>query len=193
MTDLRAILLTGNPGCGKTTVIRRAVELLPGPVGGFYTQEIREGRTRKGFEMVTLDGQRGVLAHVNITGPKRVGKYGVDVSVLDVLGVEAIERSTQERGVVVIDEIGPMEILSDRFRQAVLKALDSDAVVLGTIVKRSTRFTDRIKSMPGVTVLELRRGDQEAALSRVLASLQERLELGAEPGENGKSNRTRES
>jgi nucleoside-triphosphatase len=180
MTYPRAILLTGSPGCGKTTLIRRAVELLPGPVGGFYTQEIREGRARKGFEMVTLDGQRGVLAHVNIAGRKRVGKYGVDISVLDVLGVEAIERSAQERGVVVIDEIGPMEILSDRFRQAVLKALDSDAVVLGTIVKRSTCFTDRIKSMPGVTVLELRRGDQEAALSRVLALLQERLEPGVE-------------
>jgi nucleoside-triphosphatase len=169
----RAIFLTGNPGCGKTTLIRRVVDLLSGPVGGFYTQEIRERGQRKGFEIVTLDGRRGIMAHVDVRGTKRISRYGVDTSTLDALGVEAIEKAIAGRGIVVIDEIGPMEILSDRFREVVLKALESDAAVLGTIVKRSISFTDRIKSMPGVTVIEVRRDNREALLSHILGLLQE--------------------
>lgn len=169
----KAILLTGPPGCGKTTLIRRIVDALHGPAGGFYTQEIREQGVRKGFEIVTLDGQRGVLAHVDIRSSKRVSKYGVDVPVLDAVGVGAIEDAVAKQILVVIDEIGPMEMMSDRFRQAVLHALQSAAPVLGTIAGRSAPFTDQIKSMPGVTVIELRRGDQRALLSDILDMLQE--------------------
>jgi nucleoside-triphosphatase len=143
------------------------------PTGGFYTQEIREAGVRKGFEIITLDGQRGILAHVDIRSTKRVGKYGVDVAMLDALAVGAIEEAVAEQRLVVIDEIGPMEILSDRFRQAVLRALEGPSLVLGTIVKRSTPFTDQVKSMPGVTVIELRRGDMDARLSDVLDMLRE--------------------
>jgi nucleoside-triphosphatase len=170
----KAILLTGSPGCGKTTLVRRVVDLLAGPVGGFYTQEIREGGVRKGFAIITLDGRQGILAHVDIRGRKRVGKYGVDTTALDALGVDAIQKAVAEGGIVVIDEIGPMEIMSDRFRQAVLRALQSEASVLGTIAQRSTPFTDQIKSMPGVTLIEVRRDNQEALLPHILTLLQER-------------------
>jgi nucleoside-triphosphatase len=170
----KAILLTGRPGCGKTTLIRRVFDLLPGPVGGFYTQEIREGGVRKGFAIISLDGRRGILAHVDIRGRKRVGKYGVDTAVLDALGVDAIQKAVAEGGIVVIDEIGPMEIMSDRFRQAVLRALQSEATMLGTVAQRSIPFTDQIKSMPGVTLIEVRRDNQEDLLSHILALLQER-------------------
>jgi nucleoside-triphosphatase len=79
----RAILLTGHPGCGKTTLLRKIIERLPFPVHGFYTQEIRPSGVREGFEIVTLDGQHGILAHVSFPGPVKVGKYGVDLSVLE--------------------------------------------------------------------------------------------------------------
>ena len=60
-----ALLLTGRPGVGKTTVVRRVVERLSRPTGGFYTCELREGGRRTGFEIVTLDGQRATLSHVD--------------------------------------------------------------------------------------------------------------------------------
>jgi nucleoside-triphosphatase len=169
----RAILLTGKPGCGKTTLIRRVLEDFPGDVGGFYTQEIREAGTRKGFEIFTLDGERGVLAHVDIRSSQRVGKYGVDLQALDRLVVPAIQGAVGRQALVVIDEIGPMEIRSTRFRKVVNHALLSDVKVLGTIAHRSMPFTDEIKRMPDVSVIVVNPANRQELPERILIWLME--------------------
>ena len=56
--------LTGRPGCGKTTIIRKVLVELARNAGGFYTQEIRERGSRKGFSLVTIDGREDVKADV---------------------------------------------------------------------------------------------------------------------------------
>jgi nucleoside-triphosphatase len=150
------IFLTGRPGCGKTTLIRCLLEEYPGDVGGFYTQEIREGGRRKGFEIITMDGQRGILAHVDIQSAQRVGKYKLDLLTLERLAVPAIQEAVDREAMVVIDEIGPMEIRSKKFRQTVIQTIQRNAKVLGTIVQRSMPFTDRIKRMPGVQLIEIK-------------------------------------
>jgi nucleoside-triphosphatase len=160
-----AILITGAPGSGKTTLIRRLLAGLDRPAGGFYTQEIRHQGARLGFELITLDGRQGILAHVDIRGRYRVGRYGVDLNVLDDIGVGAIRAAVAARAVVVIDEIGPMEIASERFRQAVIEALDSHATVLATIVKRSIPFADQIKARPDVRLFEVRPDNREELVS----------------------------
>jgi nucleoside-triphosphatase len=164
----RTILLVGPPGSGKTTLIRRVVERLGRLAGGFYTQEVRTGGIRQGFEIVALDGRRGTLAHVDIRGGPRVGKYGVDLATLDRLAVVAIREAMAAGGLVVIDEIGPMEILSQHFQQAVLDAVQSPSPLLGTIVQRPQPFADRVKALPGVTLLQVRRGSREALLAQIL-------------------------
>jgi nucleoside-triphosphatase len=168
----KAILLTGNPGCGKTTLIQRVIARLAAPAGGFYTQEIREQGVRKGFEIVTLDERRGILAHVDIHSPKKINKYGVNISALDEIAATTIRDAVAARKIVIIDEIGPMEILSERFCQAVMHALQSDTVVFGTIVKRNVPFTDQIKAMPTVTLIEVRRENREALLDHILTLLE---------------------
>lgn len=140
------ILLTGHPGCGKTTLIREVIAQIPGPITGFYTQEMRSAGRRVGFALLTLDGRQSVLAHVDIRGSHRIAKYGVDIAIIDELAVPALYQGMEENGLIVIDEIGPMEILSPRFRQAVLDVLESPVRVLGTIVKRSIPFIDALKA-----------------------------------------------
>ena len=170
----KTIFLTGSPGSGKTTLIRRMIERLPPPVSGFYTQKLRVDGARKGFELVTLDGQRGILAHVEIRGRPRIGKYGVDLDVLDQLAVTAIRAALQDKGqqgIVVIDEIGPMEMLSQNFCNAVLEALDSPVGVLGTIVQRSTRFGDQVKRRPDADLIEVRRDNRDELLNHILMLL----------------------
>jgi nucleoside-triphosphatase len=169
-----AILLTGAPGSGKTTVIQRVLERLETPASGFYTREIRQGSgrgARLGFEIVTLEGMRGILAHVDYGGPHRVSKYGVDLEALDTIAIPAIRMGIETSRLVVIDEIGRMEILSQAFRQVVLEALEGPAPVLGSVVRRSTPFTDRIKGRPEVAVIEVTRDNRDALPGRIVSRL----------------------
>jgi nucleoside-triphosphatase len=173
----KAILLTGAPGSGKTTLVRGLLTDLAWSADGFFTQEIRERGIRKGFEIITLGGRRGVLAHVDIRSRYRVSKYGVDLTVLDTLGVGAVEQAVCSGCLVVIDEIGPMEILSDRFRHCVVQALESSAPVLGTIVQRSTPFTDGVKARPEVTVVQVSRDNRDALVQDLAARLRSSLDV----------------
>ena len=164
------LLLTGRPGCGKTTVIKRVVTELARPAGGFYTEEIRERGQRVGFKLITLDGKEAVFAHVDFpvaVGPERVGKYGLDLSALEAIGVAAIRDAVRAERLTVIDEIGPMEIRSSSFRDAVNEALDSGAQILATIVARSLPFTDAIKKCADVTVIEMRPDNREQLFSEL--------------------------
>jgi nucleoside-triphosphatase len=167
----KKILLTGAPGSGKTTLIHRVVDKYSGPAGGFYTREIRENGKRKGFEIITLEGERGILAHVDVHSQVHVSKYGVDIAALDRIAVGAIHKTIERGNLVVIDEIGPMEISSPRFQEAVLNALNSDCDLLGTIVKRSTRFTDQIKSRNDVTLIEVHVDNRDQLVGVILSML----------------------
>jgi nucleoside-triphosphatase len=161
------VLLTGRPGCGKTTLIKRIVNKLAQPVGGFYTEEIREAGTRVGFKLKTLGGDEAVFAHVDFKTPQRVGKYGLDLSVLENVGAEAVRRALRARRLVVIDEIGPMEIRSRTFREAVNEALDSGTAILATIAARSLPFADAIKKRADVAVIEVRLDNRERLVSEL--------------------------
>ena len=160
------VLLTGRPGCGKTTLIKRVVNNLPRRAGGFYTEEIRDGGTRAGFKIVTLDGEEVVFAHVDFKTREHVGKYGLDLSALET-GVEAVREAVHRRRLVVIDEIGPMEIRSAIFRDAVSEVLDSNVPILATIVARSLPFADAIKKRRDVTVIEVRPDNREQLVSEL--------------------------
>lgn len=165
----RVFLLTGAPGVGKTTAIRKIVSCLSCSVGGFYTEEIREGGARTGFRLTTLDGRQGILAHVNIRGTPRISKYGVDLTTLDDIGTDSIRHAIEENDVVIIDEIGPMEILSTRFRETVIEILSSNVLALGTIVKRRTDFTDAVKGHSSVLVIEITRANHDQVTAQILA------------------------
>jgi nucleoside-triphosphatase len=170
-----AFLLTGRPGCGKTTLIRRLVEGLGVPAGGFYTEEIRRGGRREGFALVTLDGHTGTLASVHNPSRRRVSRYGVDLDSIDEVGVPAIERATAGGALVVIDEIGKMELFSNRFRQAVLSALESGKPVLGSVMLAPHPWADAVKARPEVEVVLLTEANRSQVQSDLLARLRDRL------------------
>jgi nucleoside-triphosphatase len=144
---------------GKSTIIQRQIARIGNrPVGGFYTRELRQGERRVGFDMVTPTGQTALLASARPgevpDGPK-VGRYRVNVAGVDDLAVPALRQAWQAGALVIIDEIGPMEIFSDLFCQTVMGILDSGAPVLGTVVARRYRFADQVKRHPNVTVVEV--------------------------------------
>ena len=132
------------------------------PAGGFLTDEIREAGTRVGFALVTLDGRRTTLAHLDRgTGP-RVGKYRVNLEALNRVGVPAIREAVRADRLVVIDEIGKMEMTAPAFHEAVEEAIQSPATVLGTILMAPHLWADRIKANPAVRVFEVNAANRES-------------------------------
>jgi len=155
------ILLTGVPGCGKTTVIRKVVNALEIPAKGFYTAEERSAHGRRtGFSIRTLDGRSGTLARVGLDSPWQVGRYGVDLQSVDHLAVESIGVKGDHH-LIVIDEIGKMECFSTTFCQAVEVALDSPNPVLGTVAVGGSGFIRKIRSRPDISLIEVTRENRD--------------------------------
>ena len=165
MADI--FLLTGGPGSGKTTIVREAISQPGVSAGGFYTEEIRAAGVRKGFTISTLNGREAILAHVDFHTSYRVGKYGVDISVLDTIGVSALEEAAAGGDFIVIDEIGRMELLSQKFKNAVWRILLSPSRVLGTIMSASHPFADKVKAIEGIRLREVNAGNRSRILEEV--------------------------
>jgi nucleoside-triphosphatase len=170
----RVYLLTGKPGTGKTSLIKQAVAQFRGKAGGFYTEEIRSQGTRLGFKLVNLDGQEATLAHVDFSSRYRVSKYGVDVDSLDRVGVSALRRAVEQCDLVIVDEIGKMELFSAGFRETVREIMESGKRVLGTIMLAPNLWADNIKRHPQVNLVEVTRANYH----RVLDDLQRWLNEG---------------
>lgn len=148
------ILLTGLPGCGKTTLIEKIVLRIGSPCTGFTTREMRERGKRVGFSINTLDGARATMAHIDIRGRYRVGRYGVDLQRIDRLAVPAMIPQSP-RDIVVVDEIGKMECLSSLFRKTLVQVLDGPNVVLGSISLKGDAFISAVKHRADVRLIRV--------------------------------------
>lgn len=151
----RKILLEGRPGSGKTTVARSLVEILRTrgvPVAGFTTEEIREGGRRIGFRVESVSGRDATLAHIDLPGPPRVGKYGVDLASFEVVALPSISAAAS---VVVIDELGKMELASRPFRDAISALFETDLPVVATVQASPHPLTDALKQRPDIRTLRI--------------------------------------
>jgi nucleoside-triphosphatase len=175
------MLLEGRPGIGKSTLARRLLALLQQAgvqVGGFTTAELRAGGRRKGFVVEAASGAREVLAHVDLPGPPRVGRYGVDLPAFERVALPAL-RTPRSGGVVVVDELGKMELASTPFREAVDELLGRDVAVVATVHLARHRFTDALKRRPDVQLIQVTEGTRDALPERLRDLL-----VAAQPGED---------
>lgn len=175
-----ALLLTGRPGIGKTTVVRKVADRLAEAgvrVGGFYTEEMREGGSRRGFRLVSLGAgpaESRVMSHVDLPKTVRVGKYGVDVEAVDA-AVEEMLAGAAGSEAYIVDEIGKMECASERFVAAIQRLLGGELPLVATIAKRGGGFIAEVKSRPDVRVEEVTRGNRDDLPDHVAAWVRERI------------------
>ena len=162
MSDIPKIGITGLPGVGKTDTLIKIVKDLEESgyrVGGMVTEAIIENNDRVGFYVTDWQTkERKIFAHVDFDTGERVGKYGVDVKVLEEIGVPAIERAIADENIdiIIIDEVGKMEMLSERFCKVVIDALDSDKPILLTLHKKSrSPLLQDIRRRDDIRILEV--------------------------------------
>jgi len=166
------ILLTGLPGCGKTTAIMKIIASLDcEKVAGFYTQEILENNNRKGFRWKRLDGTAGILAHVDIKGRFKVGKYGVDVADFEKAVVPFLDAERTDAELFVIDEIGKMECFSEKFVAVTRRLFASDKSVVATVARKGSGLISEIKNYPGTQLFKLTRENRDKTVAEILQLL----------------------
>jgi nucleoside-triphosphatase len=171
-----AILLTGQPGIGKSTAVQKIIASLDGGAGGFYTREVRAGGRRTGFEIVTLQGETAWLATKapEITFAKQTffAGFKINLGALESLVVPTLRAAAHAGNIVVVDEIGPMEIFSKDFCDTVWSILNNAYVtVIGTIVGRPYRFADDVKRHPRVTIKQVTLENRSTVASEVCAAM----------------------
>lgn len=143
MDDIPKIGITGMPSVGKTQTLVKIIEFLEEngyTVEGMITEPIVEKKKRVGFYVVDWQTkEKEVFAHVDIDSKDKVGRYGVDINALEKIGIPAIEKAIADEdiNIIIIDEIGKMEMLSEKFCETVVEALDSDKPIMVTLHKKS--------------------------------------------------------
>ncbi|MFQ5599558.1 MAG: nucleoside-triphosphatase [Candidatus Krumholzibacteriia bacterium] len=151
---IRHVLLTGRPGCGKTTVVRRVIEQLGRlRLAGFYTREVRQDGGRVGFEAVGLGGGCAMLAHRDFASRLRVGRYGVQLEAFDRLIRSELDRPPGDADLFIVDEIGKMECCGDVFLHAVRRLLDGPVPILATVASRGAGLIAEVKARPDAELL----------------------------------------
>jgi nucleoside-triphosphatase len=166
------LLITGLPGVGKTTLIKKLSEVLKSlhPVG-FYTEEIREGSERKGFELISLEGKRGLLSHKDMKSPYKVSQYKVDIkSFDDFLG--SISFFTPLTRLIIIDEIGKMECFSDQFKKLLKEILDSEKWVIATIALKGRGLISEVKERQDVKLFKITQKNRDSLFSEILREVE---------------------
>lgn len=165
------ILLTGKPGIGKTSVIKKIIPMFGSDAGGFFTEEIRVIDRRTGFRIVTLDGEEGLLAHVDCNSNYKVGKYRVDLDSFERVTIPALENAVKNKQIIVIDEIGKMELFSTKFREMVNNILDGEKSLLGVIMDDGDAFVERVKKREDVTLVTVNYENRESLPEKIFKML----------------------
>lgn len=180
-TTAHALLLTGAPGVGKTTVVSKvAGSLADGRIRGFVTDEIREDERRVGFAIRTFDGRSSTLAHVGLRSPHRVGRYGVDLEALDEV-VSMTLVPDDEVDLYLVDEIGKMECFSERFCAAITRLLDTGQRVIATVARHGGGFIAEVKRREDAELWEVTRKNRDAMPSKIHGWLTRKTGLSGTP------------
>ena len=169
------IFLTGRPGIGKTTIIKKWISEILEQAGGFYTEEIREKGKRIGFKIKTIDGKKGILAEIG-RGKYNIGKYKVNLETFEEIGVKTLEEELKDERIkyIIIDEIGKMELFSEKFKLVVKDILKSNKNVIGVITMANNEFIEELKKYD-IKIIEINEKNRNILLNKKLKEIENEI------------------
>ncbi len=164
------ILVTGFPRVGKTTLIKELLKKTTKKYAGFYTEEIKnQNERRSGFRVVALSSsEEGILAHVNTKSNIRVGKYGVDLKDFERIAIPEMGKDAE---LIIIDEIGKMELFSKKFKEQLLNCIEKGNVIATITKKGGGIFVENIKNREDVELIELTKDNRNLMVDEILKKI----------------------
>ncbi|MBC8313835.1 MAG: NTPase [Candidatus Cloacimonetes bacterium] len=174
---LNNILISGYPGCGKTTLINKIIKRLNCKIGGFYTHEKREFGKRTGFYITDFSGNQMIMAEVNLKSKYHVGKYGVNVNAFEKIGIPALKNADENTDLIVIDEIGKMEMFSPKFCNMLEKIFDSHKPILATIKEKDCKLTAKLKARDDVKIFHITTQNRDESVKIIFDKLSEIMDF----------------
>ncbi|MCG3216459.1 MAG: hypothetical protein KAS63_07045 [Candidatus Heimdallarchaeota archaeon] len=169
---MKNILVTGLPRVGKTTLLVNIISEMDKKVVGFVTKEVKENNMRIGFEIESFSGHKLMLASKkNRNSIHRIANYGVFVENIDtIVGHLLLELQKNEYDLIVIDEIGKMELFSKKFISFVEESLNKKKV-LGSIMLKNNDFSRKIKERSDTIVFEITINNRDKIRKRIMELL----------------------
>jgi nucleoside-triphosphatase len=169
----KIVLLSGEPRVGKTTTLKKIIQMIgESNCIGFYTEEVRNEFDRIGFDCVSLDGKRQRIADVNLQSDIRMGRYGIDIVAFEDFVLQSISNSSSTSKIIIIDEIGPIQFLSTKFKQQINNILTGPNCVIGTIFYNKHPDIDEIKKIPGIKIYSMTSENRNTILENVIHEIQ---------------------
>ncbi len=166
------VLLTGKPGVGKSTIIEKVAGNFPRRVAGIVGREVRDASGKRvGFEANDFEGNRKLLSHVSLIDSQYVigNKYFVDRTVIDEFIVPELQKNNENK-LVIVDEIGRMQSVSNTFLKTVVNLLNKKINFLGTIVLDPEPWSLQFKEHPEVVLIEVTENNRDD-LPQLLTSI----------------------
>lgn len=164
--------LSGVPRVGKTTALKKIIaEIGSEKFSGFYSEEVVVNYQRTGFKVISLDGTESIFASIYSNSLTRVGRYGIDIKKFENIAIHSINKSLNQNKIIVIDEIGPMQISSNKFLYTIENLLESSHTVLGTIYFDSHPVIDKIKQKKDINTFHLNKHNNKDIIRRIQTEL----------------------
>ena len=165
------LLLTAPPRTGKSTAIKKIITCLGvDNCAGFWTKQITKDGERVGFEINLCSGEKAVLAHVDSPSSLRVSRYGVNIETFEDICVPSLIKAKQSNSYIIIDEIGPMQLFSEKYKDILMELINSNKVI-GTIFYDTYPWIDEFKKLPQNTLIPLTKENRDEMPLRVLRKI----------------------
>jgi nucleoside-triphosphatase len=151
------MFLQGDIGVGKSTIIKNAILPHINEIGGCFTQRIFIGQRYVGFALNSILDKQEYNVNRYVKSLKDVeniflysdddGKWHSNSDVFLNCGISYLRRGCSFKKLIILDELGGIELKCVPFMNEVIRILDGDTSVLGVLKSRTniTKLQNKLK------------------------------------------------
>lgn len=171
---MKKFVIMAARGVGKTTLVNRLLEALEKSsseqaICGFFTRKFPERSDEEGIVPVYIFPVNGmpVFDNEHCIGLCGNGNHYTNYDVFNDAGVLYLKTENADQ-LVILDEVGFMELGAESFKSRIFEILSSENPVLLMLKERmDVEFLRSIRDFEGVEFIEMTEGNRDAVFERV--------------------------